>query len=135
MKVASAIVSVFALALATGCMPTSPQGGGLGKDNGFTIGTPMFGVTMKQMETRAVKVELKRGKFFMQDVRLESRATEGLKIEPAEMTVKASEPGEVYLRVTAPENAAIGEYRIYVKGVPESGETTTGEIKVKVTAP
>ena len=56
MKSVLTIALVAAVALTGGCMTTSPQGGGMGKDNGFKLSVPSQAVSMKQMETRAVKV-------------------------------------------------------------------------------
>jgi len=49
--------------------------------------------------------------------------------------VKGNEKPDVHLRVTAPKNADLGEYKIYVKGIPETGEATSTEITVKVVSP
>lgn len=133
MKSALASVLMLAVAASFGCM--SPQGGGMGKDNGFKLGQPMSTVKMKQMETRAVKVSVHRGKFFKQDIKLEARPSEGLSVEPTEAVVKANEPGDVYFRITAPKDAAVGEYRVFIKGYPEDGEPTQTEIRVSVSAP
>lgn len=133
MKGAVAVMLMLAVAASYGCM--SPQGGGLGKDNGFKFSQPMFSVKMKQGETRTFKVELKRGKFFKEDVRVEARPSEGINVQPKEIVVKASDPGQVMFQVSAPANAPIGEYRIYIRGVPETGETTSLQVSVSVTAP
>jgi len=41
----------------------------------------------------------------------------------------------VQLRITAAKDADLGEYRVYVKGTPASGESTSTEFKVMVVAP
>jgi uncharacterized membrane protein len=46
--------------------------------------------------------------------------------------IKASDGPEVQLRITAAQNAAFGEYRISVKGIPETGEPTSTSFTVKV---
>ena len=37
--------------------------------------------------------------------------------------------------ITTAKTAALGEYRVYVKGTPETGEPTSVEFTVKVVAP
>ena len=140
MKVAITVAMVLAVAFACGCSGmmsggSSPQGGGIGKDEGFKIGTPMSSVKMKQNETRTVKIALKRGKFFRDEVTLQTRATEGITVEPAQVTVKSSDPAEVMLLVSASKDTPLGEHRVYVKGMPQSGESTTAEVKISVAAP
>jgi uncharacterized membrane protein len=41
----------------------------------------------------------------------------------------------VSLRVTAAKDANLGEYKIFVKGMPETGEATSTEFTVKVVSP
>ena len=137
MRAAIAVAVMLAVALAGGCGMTSnsPQGGGMGKDEGFKIGTPMTGVKLKQNETRTIKVELKRGKFFHQDVTVQARASEGITVEPAEVTLRASDPAQMILLVSAGKDTAIGEHRVYLKGVPQTGEPAMAGVKVTVEAP
>ena len=49
--------------------------------------------------------------------------------------VKASEKPDVILRITAAKDAKLGDYKIYLKGTPETGEATSTEITVKVVSP
>lgn len=134
MKRAMVIVGLLAVVGLIGCAGGT-RGGGMGKDQSFGIEVPAYGmmpVTMKQGETKVVKVTLTRGKYFKQDVRLQIRASDGIKVEPTEVTVKACESPDVMLNISTPECTALGEYRIYLKGIPESGEPASQEIKVKV---
>jgi uncharacterized membrane protein len=126
------IVLGLAVLAAYGC--ASRQGGGMASSEGFKIVTPVMGMSLKQGETKAVKVSLDRGKYFKQDVRLTIRASEGLTVSPSEVVVRASEKPDVPLQVTAPRDAAIGEYRLYITGTPETGTATSTEIKTKVIA-
>jgi uncharacterized membrane protein len=41
----------------------------------------------------------------------------------------------VPLRISVPEDAALGEYPVTVKGTPETGEATSVAFTVKVIAP
>jgi len=80
-------------------------------------------------------VSLQRGDLFKRDVKLEIKPSKGISVDPTRALIKASGKPEVQLRITAAKDAALGEYRVYVKGKPESGEPTQVEFAVKVVAP
>jgi len=133
MKTAIAILLSFSLMAALGC--ESPRGGGMSGGEGFKIGTPTFDTKIKQGETESVTISLHRGEYFKRDVTLEINASKGISVEPTHALVKGNEKADVHLRVTAAKDADLGEYKIYVKGTPEAGETTSTEITVKVVSP
>ena len=135
MKTAIAIVMTLALATALGCQSTSPRGGGMSSDEGFQIVVPSSAPELKQGEVQTVAVSLQRGELFKRDVKLEIKPSKGISVDPTHAVVKASAKPDVQLRITAAKDAAIGEYRVYVKGTPETGETTQVEFTVKVVAP
>jgi uncharacterized membrane protein len=133
MKTAIAMVmSLFVMGV-LGC--TSPRGGGISGGEGFTIGTPTFDTKIKQGETESVTITLNRGEYFKRDVTLEIKASKGITVEPTQAMVKGSEKPDVNLRVTAAKDANLGEYKIFVKGTPATGEATSTEITVKVVSP
>lgn len=127
------VVMTLALTVAFGCM--SPKGGGMSGDEGFKIQVPMFTTDIKQGDRQTINVTVRRGELFKQDVRLEIKASEGITVTPGNVLVRASDVGEVPLQIVVPRNAALSEYRVYVKGTPQTGESTSIEIKVKVVAP
>ena len=129
------IANVGPLLPTIGCQSMSPRGGGGGEKEGFTIVVPTSETQIKQGEIHTVPVALHRGDHFKRDVRLEMSASDGIGVEPASAWIRASDKPETSIRVSAARNAALGEYRIYVKGVPESGEPTSVEFRVKVVAP
>ena len=133
MKIAMMIMASLFLVSAIGC--ASPQGGGMSGGEGFTINTPAFETKIKQGETESVTVTLHRGDYFKRDVTLDIKASRGISVEPTTVLVKASEPAEIHLRVTAAKDAALGDYKIFIKGTPETGESTSAEHKVKVVSP
>ena len=102
---------------------------------GFTIGTPTFDTKIKQGETESITITLNRGEFFKRDVTLDINASKGISVEPNRAMVRASEKPDVHLRITAAKDAALGAYKIYVKGTPEVGQATSTEITVKVVSP
>jgi len=115
----------------------SPKGGSIAKGEGFNISVPTFDTKVKQGETQAVTIKIERGESFKQDVKLEIKLSkgEGISIDPAKVTVKASDKPETQIKITAPKDAALGEYNISVTGTPTTGEATSVEFKVKVVAP
>ena len=135
MKTAIAIVMTLAWAAVFGCQSTSPRGGGVSGDEGFRIVVPSTDTEIKQGEVQTVAMSLHRGEFFKRDVKLGIKASKGISVDPTNVLVKASAKPDVQLRITAAKNAALGEYRVYVKGTPETGEPTSVEFTVKVVAP
>jgi uncharacterized membrane protein len=133
MKTAIAIVMALAVTALFGCQ--SPQGGGMSKDEGFKIGVPTFETKIKQGDSKTVNLTLHRGEYFKQDVKLDITATKGIGIDPTAFQIKASEKPAVALRITVPKDAALSEYRVYVKGTPTTGEATSTEFAVKVVSP
>jgi uncharacterized membrane protein len=133
MKTAIAIVMTLALMAVFGCM--SPKGGGMSEDEGFKISVPTFTTDVKQGDRQTVSVTVKREKFFKQNVKLQISASSGISVTPTDVLVKASDTPEVQLQIAAPKDAAIGEYRVQVKGTPETGLSASIEIRVKVVAP
>lgn len=132
------MVMTLALTAVCGCewmRQTSPQGGSLFADEGFKIAVPVSDRSVKQGEVQTVTLSLLRGKNFKQDVTLRVNASKGISVAPTDVSVKASDTPDVQLRVDAAKDAAIGEYRVYVKGTPRTGEPTSVEFTVKVVAP
>lgn len=128
------IVMMLGLTVVFGCQ-TSPQGGGMSRDEGFKIAVPTFTTELKQGEIQTVTVSLHRGQYFKRDVTLDIRPSKGITVEPTSALVKGSDNPELQLRITAARDANLGEYRIYVQGTPETGESTSVDFKVKVVAP
>jgi uncharacterized membrane protein len=138
MKKVIAITIVLTLVLAAVSNGTdSPKGGSVAKGEGFYISVPTFDTKVKQGETQAVTIKLERGESFKQDVKLEIKLSkgEGISIDPAKVTVKASDKPDVQIKITVPKDVALGEYNISVTGTPTTGEPTSVELKVKVVAP
>ena len=119
-----------------GCQSGSPRGGSVLKDQGFTIAAPTyFATTIKQGETQSVPITLKRGAKFKQDVTLQIETSAGLHVEPTRATIKASDSPDLQIRIAAAPNAALGDYRVSVRGIPETGEPTSAIITVRVVSP
>ncbi|MFA5251007.1 MAG: hypothetical protein WC454_00255 [Phycisphaerae bacterium] len=136
MKKVIAIMVVLTLVLAVVSNgKDSPKGGSVGKGEGFKIDVPSFDTKVKQGETQTITIKLQRGESFKQDVTLQIEAAKGISIDPAKVVVKASDESDVKLTITAPKDAALGEYKVSVMGTPTTGEAASVEFKVKVLAP
>ena len=133
MKTGLMIEMALTVAAVSGC--ASPRGGSMSSDEGFKIAAPTFTTDVKQGDRQTVTVSLKRDKYFKQDVTLQATATSGISVEPSEVVVKANESPDVQFQIKAPKDAALGEYRVNIKGTPETGQSTSTEIKVKVVGP
>jgi hypothetical protein len=129
------ITAAMACIILLGCASSSPRGGGEAKGEGFKVVVPTSDVLVKQGETRSVTVSVQRDDYFKRDVDLDIKPTTGIAVEPASALVRASDKPDVQVRVSASRDAALGEYRVYVKGTPESGAATSVEFRVKVVAP
>lgn len=127
------IVTALALTVVVGC--ESPRGGGMSGGEGFKIATPAFATKIRQGETASVTVTLNRGKYFKRDVTLDINASKGISVEPAEILIRGNDTPAVQLQITAASDANLGEYKVYIKGTPETGEVTSTEITVKVVEP
>jgi len=126
---------MLALATVSGCQSSSPRGGSEFKDEGFKIAVPTFSTEVKQGEVQIVTVSLERGEYFKQDVKLQIKAAKGISVDPTSVIIKASGKPDVQLRIAAAQNAALGEYRVSVRGIPKTGEPTSTEFNVKVVSP
>lgn len=135
MKSAIGLLAMLGLAVVAGCQSAGPRGGGVSSDEGFRIAVPTFETGVKQGELQTVSLSIHRGKHFKRDVQLEIKASKGISVTPTNVTVKASDKPDVQLRITAAKDAALGEYRVYVKGTPDTGRPTSAEFGVKVVAP
>jgi uncharacterized membrane protein len=134
MKIVNIMVIILALAMLSGCNLSS-RGGSQDKDEGFKISVPTFAKEIKQGELQLVTVSIRRDSQFKQDVKLEIDAAKEISVDPARVTVKASDIPATQLRVSVPEDAALGGYPVVVTGTPETGEPTSVGFTVKVIAP
>jgi uncharacterized membrane protein len=133
MKTAILLMASLSLMVVAGC--ESSRGGGISGGEGFKIGTPTFDTKIRQGETQSVTISLHRGEYFKRDVTLDIRASKGITVVPAQAVVRASEKPDVHLQITAANDAALGEYKVFVQGTPQTGEATSTEFTVKVVSP
>ena len=125
---------LMGLVMVSGCATTqkSEPGGILPLDEGFSLTVPTTS-TLKQGANLPITIVLNRGAYFKRDVKLYVN-TDGISVTPKYVVIKASDKAEVQLQITAARDAAIGEYRVEVKGIPETGDTASTIFTVTVTA-
>jgi uncharacterized membrane protein len=135
MKNVITIVLTLTLVAISGCQSSSSRGGSVRKGEGFKIAVPILSTEIKQGQAQNVVVSLERGDYFKQDVTLQIKTTTGISVDPTSVIIKASDKPDVQLKIAAAQNAALGEYRVTVMGLPKTGESTSAEFNVKVAAP
>ena len=114
------------------CTKSEP-GGGPDRASKFTIEGPVMATSIPQGATENVALKINRGKEFAQTVKVKADAPSGIEVAVHESPVKASEKGDVNLKVAVAKNASPGEHVIHVTGTPDTGAATSLDIKVKVT--
>ena len=104
--------------------------------NEFRINThTMFmSPTLKQGDTRELKITLKRGTEFKDDVALTADAPKGLEVKFPDSTISASEKEDVAMSVTVAKDAPLGKQDIKVTGKAKGGATHTYNVPVNVEA-
>ena len=124
----------LSLLVATGCRTTnvSGDGGVITLNEQFSITVPAEN-TVKQGMEAPITITLNRGAYFKRDVQLEIK-TEGIRVTPTSVLVKASDKPEVQLQIGAAREAALGEYRVTVTGTPTTGHPAVTLFIVKVIA-
>ena len=108
----------------------SPQGGIVPTHEEFSITVPKS-YTIKQGSSVTAYLTVNRDSYFKQDVQLELK-TEGISVTPSQIMVKASDRPEAQVQVVVPKDAALGEYKVFVKGSPVTGNSTKSEFTVTV---
>jgi len=126
-----AAAAVFAVVGGVGCNK-SPEGGVAGTSNSFKVTAPTMPVSLKQGDKQTVTVTVNRDSGFQQAVKLDAEAPKGLKAEFDHKSVKASDPKEVSLSITADKDAALGKHVIKVTATPDTGSATTVDVNVEV---
>jgi len=102
-------------------------------DDTFTLSTPTLSTSIKQGEAKTVKISIKRGKNFSEDVALKlDGMPKGVTAEPANPQIKHGED-ETAVAFKAADDAALGDFTIKVTGHPSKGGDATSEFKITVT--
>jgi uncharacterized membrane protein len=138
------------LALVVGCNESAPGGktsghtGGTnvagvnigGNSDTFSISGPLMSTSIKQGEKQVLDIKMKRGKDFKRGVKLSAEnVPTGVKVEFSDSDIQPNEKEDVKLTVTVDKTATLGEHTIKIVGKPETGDSTSLDVKIKVTAP
>ncbi len=144
MRTIASIVLVGSLVAFVGC--TNSESGGPGatkpKDalgaitpndsNTFTFKEALTKFDIKQGETKDLDIKIERKKDFKQGVKVKIDTPEGIKADPKEFEIKASDT-EMKVKITADDKAPTGDEKLTITGTPaESGKPTNYQQTVKI---
>jgi hypothetical protein len=115
-----------------GASNATPKGPIVGQsDDTFTLSMP-GSTSIKQGETKAATIAIKRGKNFGEDVTLKfADMPKGLTIDPANPVIKHGDT-EAKLTFKAADDAALGDFTVKVTGHPSKGSDASNELKITV---
>jgi hypothetical protein len=98
----------------------------------FTLSVPLLSTTVKQGDTKAVSIGIKRDKDFDQDVRLTfTDVPKGVTLDPESPVIKHGET-EAKLMLKGADNASLGDFGVKVTGHPTKGADASHEFKLTV---
>jgi hypothetical protein len=100
-------------------------------DNTFNLTAPS--TSLKQGETKAVSIGIKRGTNFQEDVTLKfADVPQGVTIDPASPVIKHGDK-EREVTVKAAADASLGDFTVKVTGHPTKGGDGSTDLKITVT--
>jgi hypothetical protein len=98
----------------------------------FHLSVPFLSTTLKQGDTKAVSIGIKRDKNFDQDVTLQfADLPKGVTLEPASSVIKRGDT-EAKLTFKAADDASLGNFGVKVMGHPTKGADASTEFKLTV---
>jgi uncharacterized membrane protein len=112
---------------------TGPMGALTLPENAFRLDPPNLATSIKQGESKNIRIGIDRGKNFDQDVKMEfAGAPKGVTVKPAGNELKAGDK-EMVVTVDAAKDAALGEHAIAITGTPaKDGAKTSTSFKIDV---
>jgi uncharacterized membrane protein len=132
MRIVSAFLGAVALVGLAGCHHSEP-GGGPDRAHQFTIDGPTSTTSIRRGETQTVALKLNRGKEFQQTVALKTQDPTGVHATLDQTTIKPSDKADnIALKITATDNAPLGDAKVVVTATPDKGAATTLEVHVKL---
>lgn len=132
MKKVLILAALVMVATVVGCKK-SEDGGRAGNDT-FKVVVPALSTTVKQGEIATVRVSVERSAEFKQGIKLEVKAPAGIQADPSSTTVKPGDKADVQLKITAANDAPLGDQKIMIQGTPDKGDAASTEFKVTVVA-
>lgn len=141
-----------AIGLLGGCMQGTPGGPGVQSSSTpqtysahkpvvsnsketFTLTMPTLSTSLKQGESKSIKISISRGTDFQDDVDLRfSSIPQGISLDPGAPVLRKSEQ-DISISVSAADNAALGDFEVKVTGHPTNGgPDAQNELKLTVSA-
>jgi uncharacterized membrane protein len=102
------------------------------KKETFTVSVPLLSTSLKQGETKAVAIGIKRDKSFDENVTLKfDDLPKGVTVEPASPVIKNGET-EAKLMFKAADDASVGDKTVKVTGHPTKGADAEHDFKLTV---
>jgi hypothetical protein len=101
------------------------------RDETFKVKVPSGGTNVTQGKREEVTISLSRGDNFNDTVHLKFSAPAGLKVVPADVSIKRGET-KTNVMVEAAEDAPVGRQTITVTGSPESGKSTSVNMDIDI---
>lgn len=100
----------------------------------LTLHGPTTETTIKQGDTKTVRISLDNEPKYLVPVKLHAEAPKGLRAELTNESIKSSERSETDLKISVDKDASVGEHTIRITGKGDSATITPAEVKVKVVA-
>jgi len=101
----------------------------------FDLDPPTLATSVKQGETKQVKIGIKRGNNFTEDVTLKFEGSpdmpKGVSFDPASPKIKHGD-NDATVSVKAADDAAVGEFKIKVIGHPTKGPDALNTFTLKI---
>jgi uncharacterized membrane protein len=104
----------------------------VGKKETFTVSVPTYSTSVKQGETKAVAISIKREKNFDEDVTLKfADLPKGVTLDPASPVIKHGDT-EAKLMLKSENDASLGDFAIKVTGHPTKGADASSDFNITV---
>jgi|ERR1051325_10553778 hypothetical protein len=98
----------------------------------FTLDPPNLATKVKQGESKAMSIGIKRGKNFDQDVTLKfSDLPTGVTLNPANPVISHGDT-EAKCMLKAADDAALGDFTVKVTGHPAKGGDASNDFRINV---
>jgi uncharacterized membrane protein len=110
----------------------SPEGGNPGTSDNFKVSAPLLATTLKQGEKETVTLSIQRGSEFKKPVEVKADAPKGLNVVMKSSRINPDDPANLSFTVEADKSAPLGDHVIKIIATPDSGTSTSVDVKVKV---
>jgi hypothetical protein len=102
-------------------------------ENTFTLDVPTLSTHIKQGETKAIDISIKRGKNFDQDVALKlENLPKGVTVDNSSASSIKKGQDKATVSLKAADDAAIGDFEVKVVGHPGEGADASNTLKITV---